>query len=75
MGFVWFYRYGVTSYSCAHLLESDCTIIPGKCFMVQKKYLMGEMRCSDILSIVATIIASTNTEGYELVIDISTGKY
>jgi hypothetical protein len=37
--------------------------------------LMGEMRCSDIFSIVAAIIASTNTEAYELVIGISTGKY
>jgi hypothetical protein len=37
--------------------------------------LMGEVRCSEIFSIIAAIIATANTESYKLVIDISRGKY
>jgi hypothetical protein len=36
---------------------------------------MDEMTCTDIFSIASAITATKNTEAYELVIDISTGKY
>jgi hypothetical protein len=39
------------------------------------KNVMDEMEYSNIYSIVAAIIATTNILTYELVIDISTGRY